>query len=696
MKATFAIGNVESARSDAIGLLAFENSKKLDGQGGELGAEAKKIVAAAMKRGEFAPKTTRVEETVPALAGQGLKIQEMIADPLPLWALDRRLINYDALHGANHSFPNDLRDVFHFFKGAGERYKGQVQCWEPRNESQMRLPGHEIAAYQKAAYLGLKAADPDLIVSLVPWDGARDIPDAQLENLTENDALPYMDTYNIHLYASLDQYDDFIGRFRAVAGGRPMWLTECGIQLPAADQKTGDLSWSNKKKQASFVGPSFAAGIHEGIARHFFFYLPHLNESGTQHGVLHKDMTPRPGYVALAAAGRLLAGAKPLGRVDAGEPGFHGYFFDARPDGRQRAVMVFWRDAERQDVFEWPPPPGLADHRLYDVLGRPAADRGPGRPVIIGPSPLYLVMPRNAVEDWPLVPPPQIPKQEIPPPCPVVMDLRLPRNVIDIQTSCYHIPTGKPVEATLKICNLGETPARGRLVAGVFGVRVEIEETDIALIPNEIKEIPVQFKLTAPITSGSMPVFFSGDFGDLGKSVCVVRFASRYDSSMVKQAWPVASAMTPENWRHNVGPNCSMAMKSEADGALRFEFNFPPHSYNWAGPILTLAEAERIPPDADGILFKLKYLHDRCRVWVQFDEGNGATYLSDVLYAPVGYNEESEVVVLFDKTKWGPWSKKDPNGRLDLDQVTSIKIGTDVRERTRIRFTARDVQWVRF
>ena len=56
MKATFAIGKVESAKSDAIGLFAFENSKKLDGQGGELGAEAKKIIAAAMKRSEFGGK----------------------------------------------------------------------------------------------------------------------------------------------------------------------------------------------------------------------------------------------------------------------------------------------------------------------------------------------------------------------------------------------------------------------------------------------------------------------------------------------------------------------------------------------------------------------------------------------------------------------------------------------------------------
>ena len=39
---------------------------------------------------------------------------------------------------------------------------------------------------------------------------------------TANDVLPYCDTYNIHLYAALEEYPEKIGRFRQVAGGRPL------------------------------------------------------------------------------------------------------------------------------------------------------------------------------------------------------------------------------------------------------------------------------------------------------------------------------------------------------------------------------------------------------------------------------------------------------------------------------------------
>src|SRR2546430_11105371 len=41
--------------------------------------------------------------------------------------------------------------------------------------------------------------------------------------------------------------------------------------------------------------------------------LPHYIEGQTQFGILHEDLTPRPAFVALAAVGRLLCDARPLG-----------------------------------------------------------------------------------------------------------------------------------------------------------------------------------------------------------------------------------------------------------------------------------------------------------------------------------------------------------------------------------------------
>jgi hypothetical protein len=49
-------------------------------------------------------------------------------------------------------------------------------------------------------------------------------------------------------------------------------------------------------------------------SQHFHFILGHYHEpNGVQFGLLRRDLTPRPAYVALAAVGRLLAGARTLG-----------------------------------------------------------------------------------------------------------------------------------------------------------------------------------------------------------------------------------------------------------------------------------------------------------------------------------------------------------------------------------------------
>ena len=68
--------------------------------------------------------------------------------------------------------------------------------------------------------------------------------------------------------------------------------------------------------KASGSTMTYALAIHEGAQAVFYFMLPHYVEGQTQFGVLRPDLTPRPAFVALAAAGRLLADAKPLGQVE--------------------------------------------------------------------------------------------------------------------------------------------------------------------------------------------------------------------------------------------------------------------------------------------------------------------------------------------------------------------------------------------
>jgi hypothetical protein len=73
--------------------------------------------------------------------------------------------------------------------------------------------------------------------------------------------------------------------------------------------------------------------------------LGQYGEGEIQFGLLRHDMTPRPGYVALAVAGRYLAGARSLGRFAVPDhPDVYIYAFRAVPEGTPRDVLVAWTE----------------------------------------------------------------------------------------------------------------------------------------------------------------------------------------------------------------------------------------------------------------------------------------------------------------------------------------------------------------
>ena len=134
------------------------------------------------------------------------------------------------------------------------------------------------------------------------------------------------------------------------------WAGDKAIQEPTA---------SDLRVQAERVAKTYALSIHEGSAATFYFILGHYVEGQTQFGLLRRDLTPRPGYLALAAVGRLLADARPAGQLKTGNPAVHAFAFHAKPDGIQRLVLVAWTDG-RSETLNLP----AAPLEVFDHLGR--------------------------------------------------------------------------------------------------------------------------------------------------------------------------------------------------------------------------------------------------------------------------------------------------------------------------------------
>jgi hypothetical protein len=310
-------------------------------------------------------------------------------------------------------FPPDLRDVSRFYEHWAKRLKGLVDAFEPWNEADWDHSGAEMASLQKACYLGIKAANPDAIVCQNVFATA--YPNTVRE-YAANEAWPYFDTFNFHHYQPIGQYAELYGALRPISAGRPLWITECGTKdiSWAGDEKAQEPDEKSLRLQAELVPKIFAAGLYQGSSAMFYFILGHYVEGQTQFGLLRRDLTPRPGYLALAAVGRLLAGAKPLGQIQDDQKNLRAFAFDAFPDGTNRDVIVAWTTQGEAKLDLHAKPLAMTDH-----LGREMTAES--QTVKVSQSPIFVILPQNATRQLKLIPPPKAPPRLEGRPSPIVL-----------------------------------------------------------------------------------------------------------------------------------------------------------------------------------------------------------------------------------------------------------------------------------
>jgi hypothetical protein len=360
-------------------------------------------------------------------------------------------------------FPEDLRDVYAFYRGLAGRWKGLTDAIEPWNEPDIDVfgghTGCEIASFQKAAYLGLKAGNPELAVN----DTVFAIDRAEtLDEFGGNEVSPYFDRYDLHHYIRLPDYPRAYGRHRAVSGGRPMWTTEFNLTVHWADEKTKEPSEEELRVQSFRVGKVFAEALHEGTEKAFYFILGHYVERNLQYGLIHNDLTPRPAYVAFAAVGRLLNGAQPLGRVDLGEEKLKGYLFKTTVDGDGRETLVAWSETKATTVAV------PAGGQVYDYLGREVRQGGT---VSLSRETMFMILPPGGSKGLKIQAPPVKPAFQQGNASAVVLQF-LGRT--DFKQSAFVLDKSKPIR--LVAYNFGEAVARGRVsVEGATGDPGEIE-----------------------------------------------------------------------------------------------------------------------------------------------------------------------------------------------------------------------------
>jgi hypothetical protein len=418
-------------------------------------------------------------------------------------------------------FPLDLRDAYRFYREIARRWQGKVLAVEPWNEADIaRFGGHtgsEMATLQKASYLGIKAGNPRMIVCQNVFAVHRA---ATLGDFQANRVWPYFETFNLHHYEPLEQYPKLYAGFRAVSAGRPLWVTECCVTVKwAGDVKLAEPTASDLRVQAERVAKMYALSLHEGSSATFYFILGHYVEGQTQFGIIHRDLTPRPAFLALAAVGRLLADAKPLGKLNAGD-NVAGFMFRARPDGNDRVVLVAW--SKRGDATLTLP---TAPQEIFDHLGREKAK--PAASLALSAAPLVAVFPGAAAAKFDLEPPPATAPRLEGEPSAVVLQAIWPRAQVVESQSAYRIASHQEERIPIFVYNFGRDPVEGRLaVRGAKNWRVKMPEA-VKVGPGERVELALDVQLHDADPKNAEAVLMEGDFGRAGKPVLSLRLTTK-------------------------------------------------------------------------------------------------------------------------------------------------------------------------
>lgn len=135
----------------------------------------------------------------------------------------------------------------------------------------------------------------------------------------DNDAAGYFDILSFHTYRPVANYPVMVRDIRDMlarngAAGKPLWFTESGTDSEGNGEEASPVpglrahSPQQELMVAEFIPKSALTLQAAGVDRNFFFVLPPVNERGGAKvwGLLRRDYTVEPGFLAMAALNRVL------------------------------------------------------------------------------------------------------------------------------------------------------------------------------------------------------------------------------------------------------------------------------------------------------------------------------------------------------------------------------------------------------
>ena len=605
--------------------------------------------------------------------------------------------------GILQKLPGDLAALYRFCRETADAFGDRMEDWEFWNEPDIHFapePVWDYAAALKAAYLGFKAARPDMPV--LNGSLSREPSSAYEKALFANDAALCFDTFNYHTYAALSQYPDIFARLResldaAGVGDRPVWITECGTNNEGpATEKSARPGFTAHSPGQELVVAEYGAKANislqmEGMARNYLFILGAYSERGGRKdwGMIRRDGTAKPAFAALATQIRELGDATLLGRMDAPE-GIRAYLYE-QPDGSQ--TVAFWAEspldnaASSSDVIEaepdcardWvldPAEPASATLRLVDMCGTVSAAAQDVSGALRLPAtrfPSYATGLRGlraGLRPASLSLAPARPEADLS----VVLRVDLAPGEFEIGAQkTLAVAKGDAPHLRVQAWNLCDTANIGLVEAE--GVALEgLPAEPFELAPFGSAEFDCVLR---PDVAGADPV------AHISTLVLRGRFnglpSSRLSMSVLFEKPLLASCETepidwrdPARWQRNDSASSYSVAWDEAEQAIRFEVAWDdPRTDRWFYPLLPLELPRESFECAWRVAFDVKTAQDK----VENDFNNNACHLMLVR----GGKPESREDWLSYTPPTGSWERRyvELYTSPDLGEVEAIRLGAN-------------------
>ena len=533
--------------------------------------------------------------------------------------------------------PSDLNAVFTFCSKTAAAFGNRMGDWEFWNEQDIGFapePVWDYAPALKAAYLGLKAGKPEMVVlpgALCQW------PDSVYASaLFENDAAKFGDVFNYHTYRALADYPRMFATLRAFlarygVGERAIWMTESGTNLEGHSDKPGAMpqymahSPEQELVLAEFYPKSQIAMQMEGVARNYYFVFGAYNERGGKKdwGVQRRDGTVKPSYAAMSAMLRELVSARLLGELRVGE-GLRAYVF-RQPDGSQ--TLAYWSvsplDTQRHGVVSAAPdyaktfslPAADGTYRFTDMCGMRSEVAATNRTLTLASTrfPSYVSGLHGLAVDVPALSPgkvtPYVPRADED--LSVIIRVDLDRRDFSISgQKTVAVMNGEKGRMRVQVWNMGDTAKTGT-VEVVGGPLLGLPER-IVLGPRGTP--PATFDCTlAAAGDPSRALELVGVFGGRRSSRFHMSVKTPPSRQFIESCTSVPLACEkPGDWARNASASSFTATWDEKEKAVRFDVAWDDSGKDhWFYPIYRLKKPQENLAGARLIEFEVKSVQDK-------------------------------------------------------------------------------------